>query len=342
MALQRKNLSVNELDFNLIRGNIKTFLNNQTTFTDYDFESSGLSVILDILSYFTHYQGVYNNLVANELFLDSAVKRSSLVSHAKNLGYTPRSVTAPVAIVDITNFANPDNTTTLKRGTRFRGRLGNSTYTFVPIKDYPTINNSVSNVELYQGEIKSVSFVVPTGDPTIKYTIPDSNVDTKSVKVQVYESASNLEGLADVWSESNNYTQIGAETAAFFLQEDFDESYSVSFGDGVIGKKLSAGNVVLISYITTMGAETNGLGKADTEASPTFVVTTGLGTVKVVTPAAGGGEKESISSIRFNAPKAYSAQNRAITTNDFEALVANNFGGFRSVYAFGGEDAEPP
>ena len=342
MALERKALSVNELDFDRIKTNITTFLNNQSTFTDYDFESSGLSVILDILSYFTHYQGIYNNLVANELFLDSAVKRSSLVSHAKSLGYTPRSVSAAVAVVNISNFDT--ETGVLRRGSRFTGRVGNVNYTFVPIRDYNlSETGDAENVELYQGDVRSVSFVAPSGDSSIRFRIPDAAVDTKTIKVQVFDSPTNPNGISDVWAEGSNYTQIGPNTNVYFLQEDFDESFSISFGDGVVGKKLSAGNVITISYLVTKGAEANGLGKSDSSTSRSFVSNVSASsTVSVVNYAAGGGDKETISSIRFNAPKAYAAQNRAITTNDYEALIANNFGGFRSVYAFGGEDAEPP
>ncbi len=342
MALERKALSVNELDFDRIKTNITTFLNNQSTFTDYDFESSGLSVLLDILSYFTHYQGIYNNLVANELFLDSAVKRSSLVSHAKSLGYTPRSVSAAVAVVNISNFDT--ETGVLRRGSRFTGRVGNVNYTFVPIRDYIlSETGDAENVELYQGDVRSVSFVAPSGDSSIRFRIPDAAVDTKTIKVQVFDSPTNPNGISDVWAEGSNYTQIGPNTNVYFLQEDFDESFSISFGDGVVGKKLSAGNVITISYLVTKGAEANGLGKSDSSTSRSFVSNVSASsTVSVVNYAAGGGDKETISSIRFNAPKAYAAQNRAITTNDYEALIANNFGGFRSVYAFGGEDAEPP
>ncbi len=342
MALERKALSVNELDFDRIKTNITTFLNNQSTFTDYDFESSGLSVLLDILSYFTHYQGIYNNLVANELFLDSAVKRSSLVSHAKSLGYTPRSVTAAVAVVNVSNFDSQSGV--LRRGSRFTGRIGNVNYTFVPIRDYNlSSTGDVDNVELYQGDVRSVSFVAPSGDSSIRYRIPDAAVDTKSIKVQVFDSPSNPNGISDVWAEGSNYTQVGPNTNVYFLQEDFDESFSISFGDGVVGKKLTAGNVITISYIVTKGAEANGLGKSDSATSRSFVSNVSASAdISVVNYAAGGGDKETISSIRFNAPKAYAAQNRAITTNDYEALIANNFGGFRSVYAFGGEDAEPP
>ena len=226
MSIERKALSVNELDFNRIKSNISTFLNNQSTFTDYDFESSGLSVILDILSYFTHYQGVYNNLVANELFLDSAVKRNSLVSHAKSLGYTPRSISAPVAVVNVENYEAADGSLVLRRGTRFTGRIGNTSYNFVPIKDYNLDSTgNANNVEIYQGNVRSVSYVVPTGDSSIKYTIPQSGVDTKTIVVQVYESVSNSSGISDVWAEGNNYTQIGPNTNAYFLQENFDESF---------------------------------------------------------------------------------------------------------------------
>ena len=347
MAISRKNLSVNALDFDTIKNNIKVFLREQDTFKDYDFDGSGLTVLLDILSYFTHYQGIYNNLTANELFLDSAVKRSSLVSHAKSLGYTPRSVTAPVATVNI-NFSVAPTGFILNRGRTFRATVNGKTYNFTNLVDYTvtpddTVNGGfVNDVEIRQGVLRSKSFIVPSNNQKDqKFTLPDSNVDTKTIKVQVLASSTDNSGIEDVWDIGTDYNLITESTNAYFIQEDFDGTFSIYFGDGVVGRKLEAGNIVSVSYLKTDGAFTNGIGKNDTETNRTFTLNSNS-TVTTVSPAAGGGAKESITSIRYNAPKSYASQNRAITTNDFESLISSNFSGFKSVYVFGGENADPP
>jgi hypothetical protein len=323
------------------------FLQNQEEFKDYDFEGSGLSVILDLLSYYTHYQGVYNNFTASELFLDTAQKRSSVVSHAKSLGYVPFSRTAPTLTANCT--FNNLKINTLPRGTRFLARVGNKSYNFtnidpisLSILDTNTGNGRfANNVELREGEIKSFSFVVPSSDANQNYRIDDPNADTKTFRVQVFKSVSDTSGVDDVWSEANSYTEITSTTNAFFVEEDFDGVYSIRFGDGVIGKKLSAGNLINVSYLQTNGPLANGVGKTDSATSRALFYNE-FSTIEVESAASGGSERESVASIRFNSPKSFSAQNRAVTTSDFEALVSNNFSGFRSVYCYGGEDANPP
>ncbi len=347
MDNERKSLSVNQLDFDTIKQNMINFLQNQEEFKDYDFEGSGLSVILDLLSYYTHYQGVYNNFTASELFLDTAQKRSSVVSHAKSLGYVPFSRTAPT----LTANCKFNNLTinTLPRGSRFLARVGNKSYNFtnidpvsLSILDTNTGNGRfANNVELREGEIKSFSFVVPSSDANQKYRIDDPNADTKTLRVQVFKSVSDTSGVDDVWSEANNYTEITSTTNAFFVEEDFDGVYSIRFGDGVIGKKLSAGNLISVSYLQTNGPLANGVGKTDSATSRALFYNE-FSTIEVESAASGGSERESVASIRYNSPKSFSAQNRAVTTSDFEALVSNNFSGFRSVYCYGGEDANPP
>ena len=347
MDNKRQSLSVNELDFDTIKTNLVNFLKNQDEFADYDFEGSGLSVILDLLSYYTHYQGIYNNFTASELFLDTAQKRSSVVSHAKSLGYVPHSKTSPKLIANLT--FNSLNTNTLPRGSRFLARVGNRSYNFTNldpvtltvINEENGFGRSATNVELQEGEIKSFSFVVPSSDSNQKYRIDDENIDTKTIRVQVYNSVTDNSGVDDVWSEANNYTEIKSTTNAFFVEEDFDGVYSIRFGDGVIGRKLNAGNLINVSYLQTNGSKANGVGKNDSETSRALFYNSNT-TVEVVSAASGGSERESISSVRFNSPKSFSAQNRAVTTSDFEALVSNNFSGFRSVYCYGGEDADPP
>lgn len=347
MDNERKSLSVNQLDFDTIKQNMINFLQNQEEFKDYDFEGSGLSVILDLLSYYTHYQGVYNNFTASELFLDTAQKRSSVVSHAKSLGYVPFSRTAPTLTANCT--FNNLTINTLPRGSRFLARVGNKSYNFtnidpvsLSILDTNTGNGRfANNVELREGEIKSFSFVVPSSDANQKYRIDDPKADTKTLRVQVFKSVSDTSGVDDVWSEANNYTEITSTTNAFFVEEDFDGVYSIRFGDGVIGKKLSAGNLISVSYLQTNGPLANGVGKTDSATSRALFYNE-FSTIEVESAASGGSERESVASIRYNSPKSFSAQNRAVTTSDFEALVSNNFSGFRSVYCYGGEDANPP
>ncbi len=347
MDNERKSLSVNQLDFDTIKQNMINFLQNQEEFKDYDFEGSGLSVILDLLSYYTHYQGIYNNFTASELFLDTAQKRSSVVSHAKSLGYVPFSRTAPTLTANCT--FNNLKINTLPRGSRFLARVGNKSYNFtnidpvsLSILDTETGNGRfANNVELREGEIKSFSFVVPSSDANQKYRIDDPNADTKTLRVQVFNSVSDTSGVDDVWSEANSYTEITSETNAFFVEEDFDGVYSIRFGDGVIGKKLSAGNLISVSYLQTNGPLANGVGKTDSATSRALFYNE-FSTIEVESAASGGSERESVASIRYNSPKSFSAQNRAVTTSDFEALVSNNFSGFRSVYCYGGEDANPP
>lgn len=344
MSTERQSLQVNELDFNTLKANIQSFLKNQSEFSDYNFEGSGLTVLLDILSYFTHYQGIYNNLIANELFLDTAVKRSSVVSHAKSLGYTPRSKTAATVVVNANLPAVRTNS--LPRGSVFKARAGNRTYNFtntepVLLQDGDGDGKKVDNLSLQEGTIRSFSFVVPSGESSNKFRLPDKDIDTKTLKVQVFTSVSDNSGVNDVWSEGNNYNTITSTTNAYFVEEDYDGVFSIYFGDGVTGRKLNAGNFITVSYLKTNGAVVNGIGMNDSPTNRVFTFDSNS-TVDVVSIASGGSDVESISSIRYNAPKAFAAQNRAVTTSDFEALVTNNFSGFKSVYVYGGENADPP
>ena len=344
MSTERQSLQVNELDFNTLKSNIQSFLKNQSEFSDYNFEGSGLTVLLDILSYFTHYQGIYNNLIANELFLDTAVKRSSVVSHAKSLGYTPRSKTAATATVNA-NFPAL-RTNSLPRGSVFKARAGNRSYNFtntepILLQDGDGDGKKVENLSIQEGTIRSFSFVVPSGDSSNKFRLPDKDIDTKTLKVQVFTSVSDTTGVNDVWSEGNNYNTITSTTNAYFVEEDYDGVFSIYFGDGVTGRKLDAGNFITVSYLKTNGAVVNGIGVNDSPTNRVFTFDSNS-TVDVVNIASGGSDVETISSIRYNAPKAFASQNRAVTTSDFEALVSNNFSGFKSVYVYGGENADPP
>jgi len=333
-----KSLQVNSLDFDQIKLSIKNFLSDQAVFKDYDFEGSGLSVLLDVLSYTTYYQGIYNHLSSNELFLDTAIKRSSVVSHAKSLGYTPRSRTAATAVVDITTT---DPVSLLRRGSIFKARQNDVLYQFVNVTDYDIKNGSATDVEIKEGVYKTKSFVVPNNKNNQSFVLDDENIDTTTIKVSVQRSISDSTGSIDVWSNASTVVDVKSDTKAYFVEETFDGFPSILFGDDNIGQKLSAGNLVTITYITTKGVEANGIGSNDTTSNRSFTFTPNT-TVSVKSQATGGEFRETTDSIRFNAPKSYTSQNRAVTQDDFESLVRSNFSGFDAVYTYGGEQSTPP
>ena len=333
-----KSLQVNSLDFDQIKLSIRNFLSNQTVFKDYDFEGSGLSVLLDVLSYTTYYQGIYNHLSSNELFLDTAVKRSSVVSHAKSLGYTPRSRTAATAVVDITTT---DSGSYLRRGTIFNARQNDISYKFVASQDFDVSDGESKNVSIKEGVFKSKSFVVPNNKNNQSFVLDENNIDTSTIRVSVQRSISDSTGLIDVWSNASSIVDVKSDSKAYCVEETFDGYPSILFGDDVIGQKLSAGNLVTVTYIITKGPEANGIGSNDSTNNPTFNLNANS-TVSVVSQAAGGEFRESTDSIRYNAPKSYTTQNRAVTQDDFESLVRSNFSGFDAVYTYGGEQSNPP
>lgn len=340
---ERKRISVNSLEFDGIKNNIKEFLRGQETFRDYDFDGSGLSVLLDILAYNTYYQAFYNNIVANEMFLDSAVKRSSVISHAKNLGYTPNSKTAPTAYVDIT-FGSTPSETILLPGAAFEATVDGGNYVFVNV-DSAQISSTaphISNLAIKQGRLRSISYIVPDQNANRKYVIPDENVDISTVRVRVQSSQTDTTGLSDTWSRATDITTIDSTSNIFFIEENSEGLFQIMFGDDVIGKKLENGNLITITYLSTDGPLANGVGNNDSADNPTFIYGTSANTVEVKTAAFGGSNKESIDSIRFKAPRSYSTQNRAVTKSDYSSLIESNFSGFDSVFVYGGEEADPP
>jgi hypothetical protein len=339
---ERKRLSVNSTEFEGIKQNLKEFLKNQTTFQDYDFDGSGLSVLLDILAYNTYYQAFYNNMVANEMFLDSAVKRQSVVSLAKNLGYTPNSATAPTATVDLTVSGTPSSTTLLP-GAQFTTSVNGQVYTFVNV-DTANFdeNNTITDLEIKQGFLSSVSYIVPDTSINRRYEIPEENVDISTIKVTVQESSTNTSGITDIWSRSGDLSEIDNTSKVYYLQENSKQKFEIYFGDGIFGEKLQPGNLVTLTYLVTDGPAANDAGRNDAANNRAFTYGSAANTVVVKYYAAGGSNKETTDQVRFKAPKAFSTQNRAVTANDYSTLIESNFSGFDSVFVFGGEDAEPP
>lgn len=360
--MNQDNLPVDNLDFDLIKKNLKTYLRGQDVFKDYDFEASGLNILLDLLAYNTHYQAFYANMVANEAFLDSAVVRSSAVSLAKHLGYTPKSMKASKTTVDVdlgTNASLVANvaagTAFILRGEPFTGRLENGkTYNFTTNKNYKVEYVGgrcvAKNVEIYEGTYRTFSFVYNSYDPAQKFILPSNKIDIDTIVVRVQKSVNDTEGLLDTWFRSTDITTLDADSRAFFLQETETGNFQIYFGDGVIGKSLQNGNVILIEFLSTNGSLGNGC-KSFTytpanntpllRAIPT--VTLSVASDGTTSPSAGGSLPESLTSIKYYAPRSYQAQERAVTVEDYSTILSKEFlERAESFYIWGGEENAPP
>ena len=340
MATTDKRLSISELDFDDIKSNLKTFLKNQTEFTDYDFEGSGMSALLDLLAYNTHYLSMNANLLANEMFIDTASLRSSVVSHAKTLGYTPRSARASQAVVDVTINDTSVTTSTLSRGTKFSTIVDDITYNFLVNEDRTVsrVDNVLTfdNVTLFEGTLITTRYVVDSSNIDQRFIIPDSNADTTTLTVVVQNSST--DSTQTTYNLATDITQVTDTTNAYFLQEVENGQFQVYFGDSVIGKGLSDNNIVILQYIVTNKGAANG---ASTFTPPSSIGSSSDNTVATVTSAVGGAESESIESVKLNAPLDYASQGRAVTTNDFKVIVPTLFANTQSVSVWGGEDNDP-
>lgn len=345
MSTTRKNLSVNSLDFEDIKANLKNYLRSQDVFKDYDFEGSAIATLVDILAYNTYYQGFYNNVVANEMFLDSAVKRSSVVSLAKSLGYIPKSRTAANAIVDLV-YGSPPSQTVLLPGAQFTTTVNDKTLTFVNV-DSANITEtdgvySISDLVIKEGTLTNTTFIVPDASNQNKYTITEPNIDASTIKVRIQSSQTDTTGINESWSRVSDLSGLDSTTNVFFVEENTNGEYEIFFGDGVLGKKPEPGNLVTVTYLITGGEIGNGAGRNDAEGSRSFRYLNADNDVIVKSPAVGGAEKETVNDIRFRAPRSYATQNRAVTETDFVSLIESNFTEFESVFVFGGEQANPP
>jgi len=342
--------NVTELDYDQIRSNLKTFMASQSEFADYDFDASGLSVILDLLAYNTHYNAILAHMTANEAFLDSAIKRSSIASIAKTMGYTARS--ARSARATVTLEIEPDSsyslpTLTLTKDKTFTTSLNGKTYTFYPAKDY-TVNKTVNgggrecflfqNIEIIEGKLLRTSQIIETGFEQGPVLLNNPNVDTTTILVTVQESATNTD--TNKYTLSNSINNVTSTTKAFFVEESVGGLYEIRFGDGVIGNKLEAGNIAIVDYISTNHEAGNG---AKSFTAPSLVTGSGeTKTLTVVTKSAGGARQESVDSIRFNAPRFNASKNRAVTGNDYSSLILQANPNVKSVTVWGGEINDPP
>ena len=347
-------VNFSNLDFTQIKESIREYVKANSNFTDYDFEGSNLSAIIDILAYNTYINSYNANMVSNEVFLDSATLRENVVALARNIGFVPRSRKASntevTFSVDVSGLSNAPATLTLKRGlvaTTLR-RFGNLNYTFTVPDDItvPVVNDvaTFNKIEIYEGTPLKADFVVDSSNTQQKFIINNSDVDTSLIRVEVYDTKTSStkrnfhlkEDLFNVNSDSN----------VFFIQETADEQYELIFGDGVFGTKLENSNYIVAYYSTTSGPEANNVSQFSfagrlVDNSGT-VVTSNISTLSPVNPTSGGQDIESVSSIKKFAPRVYSAQNRAVTAADYEAIVPRIYAEAESVVAYGGETLDPP
>jgi len=336
-------LDVSELDFDNIKNNLKTFLQNQAEFSDYDFEGSGMSVLLDLLAYNTHYLSFNANMLSNELYLDSADIRKNIVSLARQLGYTPTSVKSPMASIDITvnNVPTTVASITMDKGTTFNTTIDQISYNFITNEDITATPvdgvYKFSNVSIYEGTLVTYQYTVDSSDVDQQFFIPSNQADTSTLKVTVQNSSSDT--TSATYTRSHTLTEINGTSKVYFLQECDDGRFEVYFGDGILGKKVEDGNIVKLEYIVTNMSQSNGA------SSFTLGGTVGGYTdvsISTVSNAQGGSVAQSNNSIRFNAPLNYQSQNRAVTVKDYETLTQTFYPNAESISAYGGEDAETP
>ena len=336
MAVNKKRLRVTELDFDDIKDNLKTFLKGQNQFKDYDFEGSGMNILLDTLAYNTHYLAFNANMVANEMFLDSSSLRSSTVSHAKSLGYEVSSARAPTATLNI-NLSTTIASRTMPSGTAFTSNVDGTDYQFVTISD-TTSTNTGSNipfdsVTVYEGTYVTSKYLVDTSDVEQRFILTDPRSDTTTLTVKVQNSSSDT--TTTTYTKATDITQLSASSTVYYLQEVEAGRFEVYFGDGVVSQSVSDGNIVQLQYVVTNKTEANG---ASSFSAPTVINGVTDITVTTVASASGGAESESIQSIKLNAPLDYSSQGRAVTTKDYEVFVRKLFPTTQAVSVWGGED----
>ena len=336
MAVNDKRLTVTEFDFDDVKQNLKTFLRGQTEFTDYDFEGSGMSALLDVLAYNTHYLGFNANMLANEMFLDSASLRTSVVSHAKTLGYLPTSARASVATVDVMLNTTSLISATMPGGTVFTTTVDGTSYQFTTASDVTSSSTGAgipfNSVKIYEGTYVTSRYTVDTSDADQRFLLTDNRADTTTLIVKVQTSSS--DSTTSTYTHATDITQVKASSKVYFLQEVEAGKFEVYFGDGAIGTALSDDNIVILTYIVSNKADANG---ATTFTSSGAIATVNDVSVTTVSSSSAGSEPESIKSIKYNAPLDYASQGRCVTTEDYKVYAKKLYPNAQSVQVFGGE-----
>jgi len=338
-------LQITDLDFDQIKNNLKSYLQQQSEFTDYDFEGSSLGVLLDILAYNTHYNAYYLNMVANEAFLDTAMLRDSVVSHAKTLNYIPYSYSAPRAITTITVETNDTTpgTLTLSRGQTFSSNLiDNMSYNFTTLQDYTVTKSNTQfvfeNVSLYEGRLVNYNFsFTRNSNPKSIFQLPDNNIDTNTLYVTVTDNVGNT--ATQVYNHVSDVLDVDPTTNAYFIQEARNGNYEIYFGDGVIAKQLVDGSTVSVSYLITNGTTAN---KANGFVPDGPIGIYSIVDVVVNDIAAGGAIREPVDSVKYSAAAQYATQNRLVTFKDYETYIRSKYPSIDSLSVWGGETDIPP
>lgn len=339
--MANSSISLVNLDMNDLEETFKAFLKSQDRFADYDFDGSNMSVLMNLLAYNTYMKTFYLNMVGNEMFLDSAKLIESAVSHAKELNYTPRSFRSASANVNIFIASTDQNKTSIvvAKGTSFTSRSASDTFTFTVPENIIAVKTDggflVENTEIFEGPYITESFPVNYSN-NLRYILQNFNVDTRSVTVTVMEDS----GASVIqYKQATTLFGLDANSKVFFIQASGSNKYEIIFGDGIIGRKPKDNSIIVVEYRISNGELPNGL--------RTFFADGSIGgettiTIETVTPAYGGAVRESIDEIKYNAPRAFTTQERAVITDDYETLLKQFFPEINVVSAYGGEEADPP
>ncbi len=334
-------LNNTQLDFATYKNSLKQYLKQQTQFQDYDFEGSNLSVLLDLLAYNTYHNALYLNMVGSEMFLDTAQLRESVVSHAKELNYIPRSRSSSSIEISVsaTPSDNPDFIV-LPAYYSITGSSASNTYTFSTNESVVLSReaNYTSNAIFYEGSIKTEAFIVDQTNILTPFELISKTADTSSIQVQVRNSSSDL--TTRVWNRVNSVYDLTSEDEIFFLQAADDFKYAITFGNGVLGKQLLAGNIIVVTYRETAGIDGNFVSTFRV-SSPAYGYSANTFSLFTTESSAGGSQAEDTDSIKYNAVRSFSTQNRAVTTSDYVSLIKANFPSIQSLIAYGGEQATP-
>ena len=332
-------INTSDLDFNDIKSKLKTYLRNSGEFEDFDFNTSGISNILDVLAYNTHINALVANLSINESFLSTSQIRTSVVGHAESLGYTVKSRTAARATVDLEiTIENPPSVFTLSRGSEFFANIDDVGYRFLALEDHTTqLANgkfTFNNVQIAEGKFKTRTFIANQA-PNVSYVIMDENIDTSTISVRVYENGTSTSFT--VYQDLNTVTTIDDDSRVYMVGETPNGNYEIFFSDGnILGKRPTQGNIIEVSYISTRHVEGNGAKSYSLNGVEGAVITNS-------TTSAGGSDRESLDSIKLNAPRSYTTQNRLVTADDYTSLIMAKYSNYlRDVIAWGGNDNVPP
>ena len=341
---------VSNLDFEQIKVSLKEYMRSQSDFTDYDFEGSALATIIDTLAYNTYYTAFNTNMVVNEMFIDSATLRDNVVAIAKQLGYRPKSATSPTAFVSFNiNYTNAttDTELILQAGTGFVSSYDNNIYSYIVTDDVTgqVVNNvaTFTNVPIREGTLLTNTFTVNSAIKSQRFILDNQDIDTNTIRVQVYPGGGTFN---EEYKVADNILGVDGDSKVFFVDEIEDQRYEILLGDGVLGKKVSNNSRVEVSYVTTSGPESNGVKTfvfTGVVQNPNGVSPNAFTTTVTSSTASSGGEAvESTSKIKYTAPKAYGTQDRAVTAQDYEAIVRKVYPATSDIIIFGGEDQDPP